>query len=46
MPKHAKEMEALKAHLGKHQLKFTRQRELILDAFLQQTAVVAAADAW
>ena len=27
--KHVKEMEALKEHLGKHQLKLTRQRELI-----------------
>ena len=41
MPKHAKEMDALKAHLAKHQLKYTRQRELILDAFLQQEHITA-----
>ena len=36
--KHAKEMQALVEHLGKHQLKLTRQRELILNAFLRQPA--------
>ena len=30
--KHVKEMEVLKEHLGKHQLKVTRQRELILQS--------------
>src|SRR5690349_24960771 len=39
----AKEMEALKEHLGKHQLKFTRQRELILTAFLRQEHITAEA---
>ena len=41
MSKHAKEMEILKGHLEKHQLKFTRQRELILDAFLKQEHITA-----
>src|SRR5512146_320270 len=41
--KHVKEMEALKEHLGKHQLKFTRQRELILTAFLRQEHITAEA---
>ena len=41
--KFAKEMEALKEHLGKHQLKFTRQRELILTAFLRQEHITAEA---
>ena len=39
--KFAKEMDALKEHLGKHQLKFTRQRELILTAFLRQEHITA-----
>lgn len=43
MSKHVKEMETLKEHLGKHQLKFTRQRELILDAFLKQEHITAEA---
>ena len=38
-----KEMEALKEHLGKHQLKLTRQRELILNAFLRQEHITAEA---
>jgi len=41
--KHVKEMEALKEHLGKHQLKLTRQRELILNAFLRQEHITAEA---
>jgi Fur family ferric uptake transcriptional regulator len=39
----AKEMNVLKEHLGKHQLKFTRQRELILTAFLRQEHITAEA---
>jgi Fur family transcriptional regulator, ferric uptake regulator len=41
--KHVKEMQALVEHLGKHQLKLTRQRELILDAFLRQEHITAEA---
>ena len=41
--KHVKEMDALKEHLGKHQLKLTRQRELILNAFLRQEHITAEA---
>ena len=41
MSKHQKEMGVLKEHLGKHQLKYTRQRELILDAFLKQEHITA-----
>jgi len=41
--KNAKEMEALKNHLAKHQLKLTRQRELILSAFLRQEHITAEA---
>jgi Fur family transcriptional regulator, ferric uptake regulator len=41
--KYAKEMEALKDHLAKHQLKLTRQRELILSAFLRQEHITAEA---
>ena len=41
MTRHAKEMSVLKEHLGKHQLKCTRQRELILDAFLKQEHITA-----
>ena len=41
--KFAKEMNALKEHLGKHQLKFTRQREMILTAFLRQEHITAEA---
>ena len=41
MSKHQKEIAALKEHLGKHQLKCTRQRELILDAFLKQEHITA-----
>ena len=41
--KHVKEMAALKEHLGKHQLKLTRQRELILSAFLRQEHITAEA---
>jgi Fe2+ or Zn2+ uptake regulation protein len=36
-------MQALKEHLGKHQLKLTRQRELILNAFLRQEHITAEA---
>ncbi len=36
-------MNVLKEHLGKHQLKFTRQRELILTAFLRQEHITAEA---
>lgn len=39
--KHTKEMRALKEHLGKNHLKFTRQRELILHAFLRQEHITA-----
>ena len=41
MNKNMKEMEALRDHLAKHQLKLTRQRELILSAFLKQEHVTA-----
>jgi len=41
MSKHPKEMEVLKEHLGKHQLKYTRQRELILEFFLKQEHITA-----
>ncbi|MDF0645054.1 MAG: Fur family transcriptional regulator [Nitrospira sp.] len=41
--KNAKEMETLKEHLARHQLKFTRQRELILSAFLRQEHITAEA---
>jgi len=41
--KFEKEMNVLKEHLGKHQLKFTRQRELILTAFLRQEHITAEA---
>jgi Fur family ferric uptake transcriptional regulator len=41
--KHVKEMQSLKEHLGKHQLKLTRQRELILNAFLRQEHITAEA---
>src|ERR1051326_8452812 len=41
--KHVKEMQALVEHLGKHQLKLTRQRELILNAFLRQEHITAEA---
>src|SRR5574341_1185038 len=41
--KYAKEMETLKDHLTKHQLKLTRQRELILSAFLRQEHITAEA---
>lgn len=41
--KHLKEMVTLKAHLSKHQLKFTWQRELIPSAFLRQEHITAEA---
>ena len=41
--KFAKEMNALKEHLGKHQLKFTRRQEMILTAFLRQEHITAEA---
>ncbi|MCG3778425.1 MAG: Ferric uptake regulation protein [Nitrospira sp.] len=40
---HVKEMKTLTEHLGKHQLKLTRQRELILGAFLRQEHITAEA---
>ena len=43
MNKNMKEMETLRDHLAKHQLKLTRQRELILSAFLKQEHVTAEA---
>jgi len=39
--RHAKEIAALKNHLAKHQLKLTRQREQILDAFLKNEHITA-----
>jgi Fur family ferric uptake transcriptional regulator len=36
-----KEIAALKTHLAKHQLKLTRQREQILDAFLKNEHITA-----
>lgn len=41
MSKNLKEMDVLRQHLAKHQLKLTRQRELILTAFLRQEHVTA-----
>jgi Fur family ferric uptake transcriptional regulator len=41
MLKTPKEIEALKDHLAKHQLKLTRQREVILSAFLKMEHVSA-----
>jgi len=41
MNKTAKEIDALKVHLAKHQLKLTRQREQILSAFLKMEHVSA-----
>ena len=41
MNKIAKEMDVLREHLAKHQLKLTRQRELILTAFLRQEHITA-----
>ena len=41
MSKTLKEMDVLRQHLAKHQLKLTRQRELILTAFLRQEHVTA-----
>src|SRR5574337_1474460 len=43
MNKIAKEMEVLTQHLEKHQLKLTRQRELILSTFLKQEHITAEA---
>ena len=39
--RHMKEIAALKTHLAKHQLKLTRQREQILDAFLKNEHITA-----
>lgn len=39
--KHAKELELLRDHLAKHHLKVTKQREVILDAFLRNEHVTA-----
>ncbi len=36
-----KEMQVLKEHLAKHQLKLTRQRELILSVFLKKEHITA-----
>ncbi len=41
MAKDMKEINILKEHLGKHQLKLTRQREQILTAFLKMEHVTA-----
>ena len=41
MGKNLKEMAVLKDHLVKHQLKLTRQRQHILDAFLKTEHVTA-----
>ncbi len=41
MGKHLKEVGVLKDHLTRHQLKLTRQREHILDAFLRMEHVSA-----
>ena len=41
MSRHIKEIAALKTHLAKHQLKLTRQREQILDAFLKNEHITA-----
>jgi Fur family ferric uptake transcriptional regulator len=39
--KNLKEMQVLKEHLAKHQLKLTRQRELILSVFLKKEHITA-----
>lgn len=39
--KNMKEMQVLKEHLAKHQLKLTRQRELILSEFLKKEHITA-----
>ncbi|WP_447977653.1 Fur family transcriptional regulator [Candidatus Nitrospira bockiana] len=39
--KHSKEIEVLKDHLAKHQLKLTRQREQILNVFLKNEHITA-----
>ncbi len=39
--KNMKEMQVLKEHLAKHQLKLTRQRELILNEFLKKEHITA-----
>ncbi len=41
MGKNLKEVGVLKAHLARHQLKLTRQREHILEAFLRMEHVTA-----
>ena len=41
MNKNLKEIGTLKDHLAKHQLKLTKQRELILSAFLKMEHVTA-----
>ncbi len=41
MAKPPKEIRVLKDHLAKHQLKLTRQREYILQAFLQNEHITA-----
>jgi Fur family transcriptional regulator, ferric uptake regulator len=41
MAKLPKEISVLKDHLAKHQLKLTRQREYILQAFLQNEHITA-----
>ncbi len=41
MEKHAKESAVLKEHLSRRQLKFTRQRQQILNAFLRMEHITA-----
>lgn len=41
MGKDHKEIDVLREHLGKHQLKLTRQRELILNVFLKMEHISA-----
>ena len=41
MEKHAKESAVLKDHLARRQLKFTRQRQQILNAFLRMEHITA-----
>src|SRR5712692_1853859 len=39
--RHAKELGILREHLTKHRLKVTKQREVILDAFLRNEHITA-----
>ena len=43
LSKNVREMDVLREHLSKHQLKVTRQRELILNALLKQEQITAEA---